>query len=369
MMTKIVENSKNNPFVSVIIPNYNHAKYLDERIQSVLNQTYQNFEVIILDDKSTDNSLDVINKYKDNPHISHIVVNNENNGSTFKQWHKGFELAKGELIWIAESDDKCEKELLETLVQFFKKESRCVLAYTQSILFRNSDGTFLNSPTLQESELMDGKEFIANRMDAGTAIANASSALFKKEIALRIDSQYMSFKGAGDRMFWIEMAENGYVGVDYHPLNFFRIHENNSTHRNYREGINQKEDYIILNYIYQKKYITKERYKTIKIEYARFRIFTDMLDSKYRKEVCKFCHITIWDYLYVFCTNWFEIIGYKFNQLIGKKRMYSFFVLLFLSPLNLPCCYAQTQDAIKILFIGSSHGRNTIGQYPFFGLS
>ena len=54
------------PLVSIIIPNYNHAQYLDERIQSVLKQTYQNFEVIILDDKSTDNSLEVINKYKDN---------------------------------------------------------------------------------------------------------------------------------------------------------------------------------------------------------------------------------------------------------------------------------------------------------------
>ena len=49
----------NNPLVSVIIPNYNHARFLDERIQSVLNQTYQNFELIILDDKSTDNSVDM----------------------------------------------------------------------------------------------------------------------------------------------------------------------------------------------------------------------------------------------------------------------------------------------------------------------
>ena len=52
----------NKPFVSVIIPNYNHAKYLDERIQSVLTQTYQNFEIILLDDKSTDNSVEIINK-------------------------------------------------------------------------------------------------------------------------------------------------------------------------------------------------------------------------------------------------------------------------------------------------------------------
>ena len=91
--------------VSIIIPNYNHAKFLDERIQSVLNQTYQNFELIILDDKSSDNSVEVINQYKDDPRVSSIIINKDNSGSTFKQWYKGIEIAKGEIIWIAESDD------------------------------------------------------------------------------------------------------------------------------------------------------------------------------------------------------------------------------------------------------------------------
>lgn len=87
----------NNPLVSVIIPNYCHARYLDERITSVLNQTYENFEVIILDDCSPDDgaSKAVIEKYSDNSHISHIVFNEQNSGSTFKQWNKGFQLSKG----------------------------------------------------------------------------------------------------------------------------------------------------------------------------------------------------------------------------------------------------------------------------------
>ena len=76
--------------VSVIIPNYNHAKYLEERIDSVLNQSYKDFEVIVLDDYSTDNSKEVINKYAGHPKVSHIILNEENSGSTFKQWHKGF---------------------------------------------------------------------------------------------------------------------------------------------------------------------------------------------------------------------------------------------------------------------------------------
>ena len=86
-----------NPLVSVIVPNYNHARYLKQRLDTVFNQTYQNFEVIILDDKSTDNSLEIINQYKDNPHLSQIVVNEQNSGSPFKQWDKGIKLAKGEL--------------------------------------------------------------------------------------------------------------------------------------------------------------------------------------------------------------------------------------------------------------------------------
>ncbi len=71
--------------VSVILPNYNHAAYLRQRIESILNQTYQDFELIILDDCSPDNSKDVIEEYRNNSHISHIVYNETNSGYTLKQ--------------------------------------------------------------------------------------------------------------------------------------------------------------------------------------------------------------------------------------------------------------------------------------------
>ena len=92
-------------FVSVVIPNFNHALYLKQRIESVLNQTFQNFELIILDDCSTDNSKEVIERYKNHPKISKIVYNEENSGSVFRQWIKGIKLSTGKYIWIAESDD------------------------------------------------------------------------------------------------------------------------------------------------------------------------------------------------------------------------------------------------------------------------
>ena len=85
-------------FVSVIIPNYNHAPFLKERIDSVLQQTYTDFEVIILDDCSTDNSKEIIETYRMHPKVVHIEYNVVNSGSTFKQWKKGIDLTKGE--WI-----------------------------------------------------------------------------------------------------------------------------------------------------------------------------------------------------------------------------------------------------------------------------
>ena len=122
------------PKVSVIIPNYNHAPYLKRRIDSVLNQTYTDFEVILLDDCSTDESREVLLMYQDHPKVSHVVINRENSGSPFKQWHRGFELAKGEYIWIAESDEWCEPTLLETLVEPMLRDEFIVLRYCQSLL-------------------------------------------------------------------------------------------------------------------------------------------------------------------------------------------------------------------------------------------
>lgn len=123
---------KSNPFFSVIIPNYNHAPFLRERIDSVLNQTFEDFEVILLDDKSKDDSCDILQSYASNPHVVYVVLNEENSGSTFKQWHKGFDLSKGKYIWIAESDDFANLHFLQKAFEIIEKENDVVLAYFKS---------------------------------------------------------------------------------------------------------------------------------------------------------------------------------------------------------------------------------------------
>ena len=251
------------PLVSIIIPNYNHAQYLDERIQSVLKQTYQNFEVIILDDKSTDNSLEVINKYKDNPHVAKIAVNEQNSGSTFKQWQKGFDLAEGELIWIAESDDSCEITLLEKLVKEHK-EKKNVVTFCKS---QRMDENGLKYETFHNEIKRgnwDGKEFIQTYLGKNNTIMNASSAIFNKDIALTIDPQYKSFKGSGDWLFWIEIIQKGSVSYIDEALNFFRKHGSNTTEKSYANGTDFIEDKRIFDYLVKNRLINSSTIKNVR---------------------------------------------------------------------------------------------------------
>ncbi len=94
------------PFVSIIVPNYNHEKYLRQRLDSIYGQTYKNYEVILLDDCSSDDSRTILNEYRDRyPDRTRCEFNETNSGGVFRQWRKGISLAKGDYIWIAESDD------------------------------------------------------------------------------------------------------------------------------------------------------------------------------------------------------------------------------------------------------------------------
>ena len=88
------------PLVSVIVPNYNYSSFLKARLDSVFNQTYGNFEVILLDDASTDNSVDMLKEYAKNEHTAVLEINEKNTQCPFAQWVKGIRLAKGKYCWM-----------------------------------------------------------------------------------------------------------------------------------------------------------------------------------------------------------------------------------------------------------------------------
>lgn len=273
--------------VSVVIPNYNHAQFLDERIQSVLNQTYQNFEVIILDDKSTDNSVEVVNQYKDNPHIAQIIVNEENSGSPFKQWNKGFELAKGELIWIAESDDACSPFLLERLVPLHLK-SNAVFSFCRSQHMDESGRLYRTwHNEVGTSFCMSGNEFIEKYLGKYNLVTNASSVIFNKKDAYEIDLQYVNYKGAGDWLFWIELAQLGNVAFCDEALNYFREHRENTTRKCFENGQDYYEGKRIYDYLVRNKLISMRTATFNKKEHLNHILYRTFENEQIRQGLLK----------------------------------------------------------------------------------
>jgi glycosyltransferase involved in cell wall biosynthesis len=210
--------------VSVIIPNYNHAAYLKQRIESVINQSYQNIEIIILDDCSTDDSKDIIEQYRGHEKVKQIIYNEINSGSTFKQWKKGIELAKGEYIWIAESDDIAKPNLLAELIEIIHTNPDIVIAYAQSASDLDAFTTD-NGIEIHPLKLYNGKDFIKKLMLTNPAIVNASAVLFKKDVADNyILKEIIKYKYTGDWLFWTYILTKGKIVQCFKILNYFRRH-------------------------------------------------------------------------------------------------------------------------------------------------
>jgi glycosyltransferase involved in cell wall biosynthesis len=244
--------------VSIIVPNYNHERVLQQRMETILKQTYTDFEVIILDDCSTDNSRNVIEQYSQHPKVSKIIYNEKNSGSTFKQWHKGMQLAVGDLVWIAESDDWCEPDFLEVLVNGFEKNPGCVIAFAQSYSMIDNNNVRWQSRHRLDEECISGQVFLNKRLVYGCTIFNASMAIFKREYALLMNNDYTSFKMAGDWLFWINMTKYGDVFISGKVLNYFRKGEENVSSKIYASGYNYLEELTVLQMLRQKNCIDEK---------------------------------------------------------------------------------------------------------------
>lgn len=221
------------PTVSVIIPNYNHAPYLKERIDSVLNQTYQDFEVIILDDCSPDSSVEVIEQYRSNPHVSHILINEQNTRNTFIQWERGISMAKGRYIWIAESDDVAELQLLETLIGQLEQHPDASVAFCHSRLI-DADGALLSeqntkNPAQPGQITIDGSCTFLRHLLIFNYIYNASMAVFRRDVYDRANPDYKQFRYCGDWHFWASVCAAGRVIEVYDMLSRFRQHQRKVT--------------------------------------------------------------------------------------------------------------------------------------------
>lgn len=261
--------------ISVIIPNYNHAAFLGERIRSILSQTRRPDEIIFLDDASTDGSLSLVSEFDC---FTKVIVNEENGGCPFKQWLKGIEAATGDYVWIAESDDSCEPRMLERLEDSL--EEGTVLAFCRSTEI-GTEGNSLGIQRYQrdffEDFTMDGPGFIRRYLTTVNVIANASSALFSRAAALSVDPGFTEYRGAGDILFWTGIAAQGNVSFVVDAMNLFRQHGDNRTAEDAVSGRGLQESLRVYRELERRGWLSPRRFRRILAD-NRYRLLYGLPD-------------------------------------------------------------------------------------------
>lgn len=242
------------PKVSVLIPNYNHARYLPERIASVLGQTFGDFEVLLMDDASTDNSRDVIPELIGRDKRVRLIYNETNGGSGYKQWNKGVREARGEYVWIAESDDWAEVRLLETLVGKLDAHPNVGVAYCQSWRVVEATGERYNnvewtadfgSDRWERDFTADGKEECREYLSAKNVIPNASGIVFRRAIYNAVGGAPENYRLCADWLLWARMLLQSNVAFCAEPLNYFRLEPSSVTQKRKRDGTIAAESYDV----------------------------------------------------------------------------------------------------------------------------
>lgn len=242
------------PTVSVVIPNYNHARFLAQRIDSVLGQTYRDFEVVVLDDASTDSSRQVLRAYGAHPQIT-IRLSHTNSGSTFAQWNKGVRQAKGTYVWIAESDDYADSTFLERLVSVLDEHPRVVLVKCRSLKVDEEGRVIPNSvedPASRdwsEDFVIDGREDCRLQLEHGNSVTNASAVLFRRQTYVDVGGADESFRMCGDWLLWAQMMMKGDFAYHAEPLNRYRFHEGSVRSTCMVNGIRDVEDLKVYCYL------------------------------------------------------------------------------------------------------------------------
>ena len=269
--------------LSVIVPNYNYARFMFQRLYSILNQDYKIYELIILDDCSKDNSREVIDelssKLKKYINIK-LAYNDTNSGSAFKQWQKGFEMATGDYVWIAEADDYCESDLISNLIKPIKNNNKVMISYSDTAFIDVFGNVTMNSikPEIDirktnhwnKSYINNGINEIENYSYLNCTIANVSSCIIKRKDYNKFLNMSGKFHQAGDWLLYVNVMAMGDIAYTDKVLNYYRLHGDNVSstmnHQKHIEEINKIHQYFIDNFKigHEQKEEMKKRIKFLK---------------------------------------------------------------------------------------------------------
>lgn len=202
--------------VSIITPSYNQGKYLEQTIQSVLNQTYSNIEYLIVDGGSTDNSIDIIKRYEKN--IAYWISELDNGQAD--AINKGFKQANGDFLCWVNSDDVLYSDYVAQRVQQFKENPNVDMIY----------GDIEKGPDISIKRLRKGRQTnIEDMLKYASCPIPQQSAMLRREVIEKIGLLVPLWQVILDREYFIRIAANSLIKYIPGVVAFFRNHENSKS--------------------------------------------------------------------------------------------------------------------------------------------
>ena len=219
------------PRVSVVLPNFNYARYLKERIRSILSQTETDIELLYLDDASTDESNQIAEQFAGDPRMK-LTLFTENSGAVYKRWNDGARMATGDWLWFAGADDSAHPAFLETLLAGLEQNPGAGIAHCK-IATIDSAGRllavdWLADPALQahmsEDYRAEGHDE-AVRLTAGCFLSSASAMLLNREAFLAAGAFDVRLWSAADWHLYLSMLLKCGITYSAKPLVYYRAHQ------------------------------------------------------------------------------------------------------------------------------------------------
>jgi glycosyltransferase involved in cell wall biosynthesis len=217
--------------VSVVVASYNHAEYLRRRMDSLLSQTYQDIEILVIDDCSPDSSMEVLREYEGRAKVR--LIAREKNGGWVTVSNQGIDLTSGEYVLFANCDDECEPQMIERLVDGMKAHVSAGIVFCRSRMI-DSDGRKLSDDfVIRERHFRDrcAKDTLLSGAEAtrfllhSCVIPNLSAALFRRECFDRVGVLSPAFRVCCDWDLFFRVAAQYDIAYIAAPLNRFRQHE------------------------------------------------------------------------------------------------------------------------------------------------
>lgn len=249
------------PTVSIVIPNYNYAHFLDERFRSILAQGRTDCEIIFLDDASGDDSV-ALARDRYGHCIDRFEVNETNSGNPFVQWNRGVRLARGEFIWIAEADDVCEPAFLECMLAAISRSPSIGLAYCTTVPIDTAgkvlDAGFhqryledLDPARWQQDFVADGRSEVRQYVGRKNTITNVSGVLFRREAYVGAGYAPENLRMCGDWLTYCRLLHDWDVSFVSAPLNYHRQHPTKHTQNSVLDLTYFREFLQVQNYVAQ----------------------------------------------------------------------------------------------------------------------